>query len=483
MWLGAFPTLSVTVDSVISLAFVVSAMVLSVLAFARETGPQYDQKGSRVGVLVVILGVLLYVTGTYQQSALFHSVSIALFYWGSVFYLGGTRTLVSTLPAGFMALSVLVTAGYPPWGAFYLYGVSWALGVASAAILFAGRKVAQPLGCGLCASFRSRGRTFCSSCGSLLERPSTSLGRRRVLGFALFTAIFLTVLGLTVPVTVAGPRVALVDFGLGGPHLGSFAPLDAWRVAPIASAAGGAATGYSLTQGGASLQAYVATSQSSGVALSAVNSTMTAPIAVKGAPATVSPSMQAYTFIQGKTRYVGLQGVFGVGFVNGTSIGNTYLGVNLRETAAAFSEDNGSALYAAASSMASWASGWAIWSSTVGAADTLYLTLSQVAYVCSISAIGVVLFTVARDDELAKVRRVEALRGIGSQEVSILSAFGHEPQQLLGDQLLGATRKLVPTITDQEFYSSLDELSRRGLVSPNVVIRKTLPVMLWKCLV
>ena len=482
MWLAAFhPVLALTVGGVLTLALVLSAMALSLLAFAKELGPEYGAGGSRVGLIVVAIAILAYIAGSASGSDPVHVLSIATFYLGSVLYLGGTRSLISALPSGLVLLSLYLSAAYGNWGTIYVDGLSWVLASGSAAYLVVRRNAPSPAGCGLCGYFRLRGRTFCSSCGRMVGRVALHISRRRLEGFAAFSAVMLIALSLTVPLVYTSPTVALVSFGLGGSQANQrFAPLPNWGVSAIPSKNGSEVNGYTLSQGKVTLQAYVATSQTSYGALSAVNSAKANTTPYSSLPAGISGSMGGYILRQGRTEYVGVQGVFPTGTPTGSGATGTFVAIDLRQPLSAFQADRGAALYGAASSVIGWSSSWGLWSPILGPLLWLYQTFSQSAYICSFSVIGVILFTVARDDELAKGRRVESVRGLEDEESRILDVFVAGPQTMTGEELFKSVRETLTRITDSEFYDSLDELVRRDLVTPLVILRTGAPKLYWK---
>jgi hypothetical protein len=485
MWAGAFgPEVGTSAAEVISVGLGAAAIVLSVTALVRETVRPFELKGNRAGLAFAILGIILYLEGTSFDSGFLHSVSIAIFYSGSVVSLAGPRALIPTLPAGLIVASSFAPPTYGLWGTLYLEFLSWAVAVVSAGILWVRRKPSQVLECFLCRFFRDVGRSYCSACGIPLAPPRASLPRRRALGFAAFAVAMIVALSIAIPLATDSPNVSLVNYGLGGPTAtGQFAPLPGWGVSPTApSVTPSGVGGYSLTQGINRIQAFVSVSPYPGPALSSVSSTMTDPVQYTKLPGTLSPKLAGYAFTNGGTRYVGVQGVFVVGLLNG-SVGNAYLAVSLSETADSFARDNGSALFSAASKVVSWASGWGSWSSTAGSLQFLYQIFTQLAYAGSISVFAIALFTIARDDELTKVRRVEALRGLGAQETLILRILATASNPLLGEQLYEKTKVVDPTTTTPAFYTSVDELSRRDLVSPSLVRRRGTWKMFWKCMV
>ena len=482
MWLAAFhPVLALTASGALTVALVLSAMALSLLAFAKELGPEYGGRGSRVGLVVAALATLAYIGGTATGSDPVHVISIATFYLGSVLYLGGTRSLLCALPSGLVLLSLSLSAVSGNWGTIYLDGLSWALVSSSVAYLLVRRNVPSPAGCVLCAYFRLRDRTFCSSCGRLFGRVALPISRQRVAGFAAFSAVLLLALSLTVPLVYTSPTVTLVSFSLGGSQGNQlFAPLPGWGVSAILPKNGSAVSGYTLSQGKVSIQAYVATSQTNYDALSLVNSAKANSTPYSGLPAGISGSMDGYVFKQGHTLYVGIQGAFPVGTPTGSGATGTYVAVDLRQPLSAFQADHGASLYGAASSVIGWSSSWSLWSPVVGPLLWLYQTLSQFAYLCSFSVVGIVLFTVARDDELAKARRIESVRGLDSEESEMLGVFIAGPRTQTGEELRKSVRETLTHMTDSEFYDSLDELSRRDLVAPSVVLRRGMPTLYWR---
>jgi len=486
MWLGAFSAPSITSPvGVVSLSLALVAMFLAALAFVKETAPQYELDGNRSGAGFAALGILLYLAGTTLQSGFLHAFSITVFYWGAVLYLGGKRAVIPVIPSGLIIASLFVPSVSGLWGAVYLAGLSWALVVTSVAILWIRRGTRPPKGCSLCDSFRGRGKAYCSSCGRFFRTPTPSLPRRRFVGFAVFAVAMLVLLSLTVPVASATPSAGLSSFGLGGSRSdGGFPQLPGWEVTGLTPAGSGTgASQYLLTSGGASVMALLAVSQDSQAAFSMINATMNNPVPYPKIPATVSQSMSGYSFTKGGTRYVGLLGVFPIGLLNGSQLVDSFVAVELSQEAGSFARDNGTAVYSAATSVVGWVSSWGEWSTVVGAVQSSYQTFSDIVYACSLSVLGVVLFTVARDNELEKVRRVESIRGLGDTEFSILRAFGATPIPLRGEDLLTSSRSVEPTLSILTFFSSLEELARRGLVSPTLVLRGGTPTLFWKCLV
>jgi hypothetical protein len=289
------------------------------------------------------------------------------------------------------------------------------------------------------------------------------------------------VLSLTVPLIYTSPAVSLVSFGLGGSQANQrFAPLPGWQASAIPPKNGSAVSSYTLSQGKTSIQAYVATSQTNYGALSAVNSAKGTTTPYSRLPAGISGSMDGYTFLQGHTEYIGIQGAFPMGTPAGNGVLGTFVAIDLSQPLSAFQADRGAALYGAASSVIGWSSPWGLWSPLVGPLLWVYQIFLQSAFICSFSVIGVILFTVARDDELAKARRNESIQGLKNEESEILSVFVAGPQTMTGAELRKAVRESLAHMTDSEFYDSLDELSRRDLISPSVVLRSGTPKLYWK---
>ena len=277
------------------------AIVLSVLALSKGTGPQLELKGSRAGLAFAVLGIVFFLEGTSVSSPFLHSVSIALFYCGSALYLAGPRALLFTLPAGLIFASSFAPLTYGFWGIMYLDGLAYAEVVASVGVLWVRRKSPLVLECFLCGFFRTLGRDYCSACGKLFASPRVPLPKGKFLGFGAFVAAMMIALSLTIPLATATPNMSLVNYGLGGPSEASgFAPLPGWgltQLPPAASAPG--VEGYTLTQGLNRIQTYISASPFPGSALSSVNSTMTHPIPFSRVPRSLSPTMAGYTFTYG----------------------------------------------------------------------------------------------------------------------------------------------------------------------------------------
>ena len=482
MWVDAFhPTLAIAATGVLTVTLALAAMVLSILAFTREFGPEYEKGGSRVGLLVVIVAILGYIWGTAAGSDGIHLLSIAAFYLGAVLYLGGSRSLLCAAPTGVILLSLTTPAVYGTWGMVYLDGLSWGIAVGSAGYLLLRRNTVGLAGCWFCDRSRSQGREFCSSCGGLIGRGSFPIPRRKIVRFAILSALLLLALSITVPLAYTGPTTSLVSFGLGGPLANQrFAPLQGWAAAPLTPKNGSAVSGYTLSQGRTSIQAFVATAQAGYIALSAVDSVKGTTTPYAGIPASIAGSMDGYTFKQGSTTYVGIQGVFPVETPVGSGVSASFVAVDLRQPLSAFQSDRGSALFAAATSVIGWSSPSGLWSPVLGDLLWAYQMLTQSAYLCSFSIVGVALFTVARDDELRRSRRNESARGLADHEAAALSVIIAGPRVATGEQLREAVRAAHPHLSDSEFYESLDELSRKDLVAPSVTLRGGVPKLHWR---
>jgi hypothetical protein len=415
---------------------------------------------------------------------LLHAVSIAVFYWGSVLYLAGTRTFVATIPAGLVVISIAFPLAFGTTGLLYVDGLSWALFVTSLALLQIRKKSPPPAPCAFCTSFKEKGRSFCSSCGRHIA-PLAAPSSRKLYGFAIFTVAALALLTITVPVLVASPTVSLDNYGIGGPQATNhFAPLPGWgaRTAPL-KVNGTLVDRYSLTSGRIAMQALIAEASDPVSAADTLNSTRVGAVPDTSFPPSISNSMSGYTLTVGGTEYVGLDGVFNVQLLNQSTLSMTYVAIDLRQTSASFAQDNGLSLYNAALDVINWASGSANWSSVSGTLLSIYQVYSQVAAAVSFGGVGVVLFTVARDDELTKSRRLESMYSLGSSEQAVLEAFGSGTRPTKGDLLLASVWRSKPWISDSVFFSSLDELVRRDLVSPSVVIEKGWPTLYWKRMV
>jgi hypothetical protein len=481
MWLDAFPpTFPPTVVGAVSTAFVVAAMAVSMVAFSEGVGSQYDLKGSRAGLLLAIAGIISYLLGTSLQSDILHVLSIAVFYWGCVLSFGGVRPLASTLPFGMLVLTLFVPRAYGTQGLLFLEGLSWAVLIASAVLLWRSRRSVEPMRCYLCASFKERGEGFCGSCGRLIGPTTAAPSRKGLIGFAVFTVAMLALLILTVPLLTVNPTVSFVYAGLGGDKTSnSFVPLSGWGVR-TQTLQGHSIDSYVLSNGKTSIQAFVAASQFPQVAASALNAARGNITGSPSLPPSLGGQMSGYTIAKNGIDYNGVQGVFQVGMLNGSELLNAFVAVDLRQTAVSFRADNGSALYGAAAAVVGWASASGQWVPTVQGLIWSYQFFAQAAYLCSFAVIVVIIFTVARDDELTKTRRLESTPALTKSEAAILRAFDSGPKWMTGEQIQDSAIKVDSSASDTALYSSLTEVSRRGLVSSAVLMRNGRPTLLWK---
>ena len=481
MWLGAFPPRAgVTIITVLSSAFVLAAMVASLVAFAKGTGAQYELKGSRLGLLVAMVGVISYLAGTSLQSPVIHTFSIAVFYAGCVLYLAGRRAFVSALPAGLVMLSTFAPTADSQWGLVYMDWLAWTVIVASEALLWVSRKSPQTVACYLCPTFEGKGWSFCGSCGRKIA-PLMGPSSRRILGLAAVSVLIALMFVPSMALVTTGPATSAVNYGLGGPQSGNgFAPLPGWSAKASTLSEGGVqVTQYTLSKAGTTIEAFVAASQSTNV----FNRTRTAPVSSFAPPSPVNESMAGYSFQQKGTRYLDLEGVFQVTMLNGSSVQTGLVAIDIRQTAAQFAADHGSSFYSAAASVASWTSNSNFWSGWAGNLFSAYQVFSQAAVACSFACFAVGLFTVARDDELARSRRRESMHSLEDPEKAVLEAFGSGSDLMTGSQLRDENMKGRYWVPDPAIYSTLDELERRGLVSTSVTLNRWAPVLKWRRLV
>jgi hypothetical protein len=484
MWLGAFPeTSGIPLGEVLSTILVAAAMIVSVVAFTKAVGPQYELKGSRAGLLLAVASFLTYLFATSIESDGLHVLSIAGFYLGCVLYLGGPKSLISILPSGLILASLFAPMAFGIWGLVYLDGLSWALIVTSVVLIWDSRKGPAPLACAFCGLFGEKRETFCGSCGRQIG--PLAVPSRRLLGYLVFTVAMLTLLTLTVPLMTATPTVSLISFGLGGPQIGNHvAPLSGWTVKALRPPGNiSSVNAYLLTEGKVSIEVTLSSSQSPQDAATAVNRTMVNSSPYSKLPPSIAQTMSGYTFKQKGVDYVGLLGTFQVSMLNGSSYISSYVGVVLSQTKNSFAADNGSALYSAASEFMSWTTASTQWSVLINAVLPYYQVFSQLAYTSSFAGFGVVLFTIARDDENAKIRRLESMHALGESERAVLDGFGPGRKLMTGEQLRDRVMGVYPSVPISNFYSSLDEVARRGLVAPAVIIQDGRPKLLWKCLV
>ena len=478
MWLGAFPVNGgLTTSAVLSAALAVGAIVLSIAAFAKGAGAQYAVKGSRRGLVVAVLGFVLYLAGTSMGSAPVHAFSIALFFCGCAFFLAGWRALVSALPSG-----LIVTSSFAPfvrgqWGLIYLDSLAWAILVTSMGLLWDLRSAPRTAPCGLCLPFEIKGWGFCGACGRQISEVSGP-SPRALVGFVIFALAMAAAFEVGVPLAVAANPPSLAVFTLGGPQGGGhFAPLPSWGSLSSSFSQGGIQfKEYALTNKGAFVDAFVASSPDANV----FNKTRTGTVTAVALPPAIAQYMSAYTFVQKGTGYVDIQGAFQVTTMNESVVQGALVSIDLRQTASAFAADHGSSLYGAAYSVISWAAASSQWSPWAGDLSSAYRLFSQAAVASSFACVGVVLFTVARDDEQARSKRSEAARALDEPESLVLGAFGSRSRSLTGAQIAGMVARADPRLDEGRTYSALDELERRGLVSKSVTLVDSEPVLKWR---
>jgi hypothetical protein len=472
-----------TFGGAIALAMVAAAGVVSVASFSKAMGAEYRIEPNRAGILLSGLGLFGYVLATPVQSDFAHLLTVAIFYWGAVLYLGGPRPLVSTIPGGLLLLSLVFPEVSSAWGLIYQAWFSWALTVVSVGLLLTSRRHGDPLGCAHCVPSKSPGETFCLSCGRLIGRAETTLQRRRAAGFVAFSVLVIILLTPTVPLLNVSPSVAFVNYGLGGVQSSSPLPLPGWSQQPqVFSVQGQKFAGYMLTQGRESIEAYVTATTDPGLAGSVLDSARANSTHIIQAPRSIGQQMSAYSLTQGGTAYVDVQGVLSVGMLNGSQVVQTFAVVDLKQTAASFGADNGTSLYGAAKELTGWASSSALWSPFTSTMLSVSQQLSQWAYFVSISGVVVVIFTVARDDENAKVRRYESTFALSDSEAAVLSAFPAGSAWTTGVQVQGSVKYAISGVPDSDFYPALVSLSRRGLVRGSVLMRGGRPTLLWRSL-
>jgi len=476
MWLDAFPPGIPNVQDFVTSMIVAGSAVVSVVVLTRLTASKYDLRGRTSGLWLAVGGLLAYLEATTILSAPIHVLSIGLFYWGCVLYLGGLRPTISTLPAGLVA----ILAAFPlAPGVAQLVADGSAIGVPAASVILVSvlGRGAKDLGCGYCSEFRSSGDAFCAYCGRLVGGVSSRLPRRKFTGFAIFTVLMLASFTATLPAMASASSISFVNMGLGGPQNGNnLAPFPGWKASLPAVEGNGSVLSYALTQGRASVNAFIAAAQSADAATAALGSARGNTTSGPSLPLPLASEMTSYSLNASGRSYVGVQGVFDVGVINGSSILSTFVAVDLRQSASSFNADGGSALFGAAASVAGWAGSSAAWSPTVEKLLPVYTLFYQAAYLVSISIVVAIAFTLSRDQELARTRRFDALQGLTPAENDILDAFEGGSKRMTGEQVSAKVAVAGPSL-----ISSLKELSRRDLVIPSVVLRDWRPTMMWEC--
>ncbi|MDA4119285.1 MAG: hypothetical protein OK436_01735, partial [Thaumarchaeota archaeon] len=465
----------------ISFLFVTTAMVISVLSFSMALGSQFDLKGSRVGLLLSIAGVLAYLLGASAQSGFLHFISVPVFYWGCVLSLGGLRSLVSTIPGGLLAVSLFVLSASSLFGLAFLLAFSWALIVTSAVLLLRTRRASEPPGCGLCASFRRNGDSFCRSCGRLVGKTAMAVPRRAVGALVVFTILMSALLTFSVPLLRTTPTVSYVAFGLGGVQSSNTLPLSSWSMkAETFIVNGHQLSGYVLISGKQSVDAYVIASTNHQSVDSSLGSARSNSTTHRSLPSSIAQQMSGYDITLHGANYVDLQGVLPVGLLNGSRVDQAFIGVDLKQSVASFNSDNGTAIYSASTAVAGWASSSMFWSPLVGNFFSAVKLFSQEIYLVSVAAVVLMLFTVARDDELGKVRRHESSFALTRSEEAILGAFPPQSTWMTGEQIHQAVRSSGPKMSDLVFFAALDSVSNRGLVIESVVLSSGQPTLMWR---
>jgi hypothetical protein len=478
--LGPMTSVGNTISTVLTLA----AMVVSVVSFSKATGAQFELKGSRTGILLSISGVLTYLLGTSLSSDSLHLLSIAVLYWGCVLSLGGLRSLISTVPGGLLLVSLYIPRASGIWGLTYLDVLSWSLIVASVALLLYSRRAIEPFACGLCASFRRNGEGFCRSCGRLVGKTTVALPRGAVAGMVAFTIIMFVLFTLTVPVLTTTPAASFVSYGLGGPQSSETLPLAGWSVkAQTFTVDGHQLSGYLLTSGKESIEAYVSASTNPQVVTSNLVLARGNSSDHRALPQTLGKQMSGYNLVLHGATYVDLQGLLPVAMLNGSRVVSSFVAVDLKQTDASFNKDNGTALYSVSTAFTGWTSSSAVLGPVVAGLISLFQSFSQETYFFSFATAVIVLFTVSRDDELAKVRRLESSHALTNSEAAILAAFGPGDGWKTGEQVQESAKMADPSVSDSNFFTALDSVSRRDLVRGSVVLRKRNPTLLWRSLI
>jgi hypothetical protein len=272
-----------------------------------------------------------------------------------------------------------------------------------------------------------------------------------------------------------------VSYGFGGAQSSAPVPLAGWAAkAQSFSVNGQRLEGYVLTSGKESIDAYVVASTDSQVAISALkaasgNSTLDLPV-----PASVAQHMLGYTITEHGVTFVGLQGLLQVVGLNGSRVTEPFVAVDLKQEAASFRADNGTSLYAASTSITGWAALSVGWSPYLPQILTAFQYFTQAATFVIFSAAVVILFTLARDDELSKVRIAESSSALTNSEVSVLAAFAPWKGWTTGEMVHETVVKADPEVSDSDFYAALEGVSKRGLVRSSVILRNGRPTLLWR---
>lgn len=486
LWVDALPTLtSYLFHHYLFVVLVGSAAVLSVTAAIRRIGPQHAFEGSRTGLLIIAVAIFSYLYGTMAQSDALHLLSIMAFYLGCVLFLGGPRYLISVAPGLLIMLSVLPFEAYGGWVQNALEIALAGLVVASLILLWTSRGRAESDVCRLCSTFMDKGESFCKACGKNLKPSAINPRYMKFATFAIFSLLLISLLAVSVPVVTVSPSTSLVTFTLGGMRDGGpLAPLPGWGVSSkVQDLSGQKVYSLDLHKGKASIEALLSVSPYYGVAVGSVDQLTGNMTVSSNAIAPPVENLAMYSTNLNGTRSEGVQGVFLVGVLNGSKLSQSYVAFNLQQTIRQFESDNGSTLYAAGAAVAGWLSYSANWSPSIGPLLSGYQFMSQTMADASLGLFAIFLFSTIRNHDLSIERKLESTFGLTDRQLAHLRAFSAEEGLKKGEELLAIARKVDAKVDEPVFYRELDELSRRGLLAPQVSMIKHEPILLWRCLI
>src|SRR3989441_7669617 len=206
-------------DRVFTILCVFAAAMLLATLF-RVAKPHFSfVGGSRLWILLSVLGFLVYLLGSIYSRFEFQWLSLPLFYLGAVTFLAGSRVTLYAVPS----VLALILLPLP----FYLsVQLVDALDlVLVSAIVLSGiavvtlRPSPAAIGCEYCKEDEAKVGDFCEYCGKIRWPARLSVDGKRLAGVAMATALIIFAVSVSLPlVTVSDSGVYLTRYSLAGVH-------------------------------------------------------------------------------------------------------------------------------------------------------------------------------------------------------------------------------------------------------------------------
>ena len=467
-------------DRVFTILSVFAAAMLLATLF-RVAKPHFSfVGGSRLWILLSVLGFLVYLLGSIYSRFEFQWMSLPLFYLGTVAFLAGSRVTLYAVPS-VLALILLPLPFYLSVqlvDALDLVLVS-AIALSGIAVVTL-RPSPAAIGCEYCKEGEAKVGDFCEYCGKIRWPARLSVDGKRLAGVAMATALIIFSVSVSLPlVTVSDSGVYLTRYSLAGVHEGTaLATFPGWSSELSSSSNGLSGSIVTYPVNGKGSDASVSFSISSSRAASARSVFPPHVVIRKNGSQSLAQgeSAERVYWSEGGKNMSGLTWSTYSRYVSGVAVESGYLTLLLSTKTQTSSQGGETRLLQLSQTISSRlaAAKQGEWFLTYA----LGPLLNNLLYVQSGAAFGLFALAagIARSADFSGGRRLENSLGLRDDEFALLTYLSAKGART-GSELL----KEDPAFSDwQTLRRTLGKLKEFSLVTNVVQTRMGVPYSLWE---